>query len=67
MTTTTIILIRHGETDSNKNRLIQGNGIDTLLNANGHLQAEKLSERLASWNIHQISPVQFKLQKKYRN
>lgn len=36
----TIYLIRHGETDFNKNGIIQGSGIDSDLNARGKLQAQ---------------------------
>lgn len=35
----TIYLIRHGETDYNKNGIIQGSGINSNLNDNGLLQA----------------------------
>ncbi len=35
----TIYLIRHGETDYNKNGIIQGSGVNSDLNENGHLQA----------------------------
>ena len=36
----TIYLIRHGETDYNKNGIIQGSGINSSLNENGLLQAK---------------------------
>jgi probable phosphoglycerate mutase len=36
----TIYLIRHGQTDFNKNGIIQGSGIDSSLNAHGHAQAK---------------------------
>lgn len=36
----TIYLIRHGETDFNKNGIIQGSGINSNLNENGFMQAE---------------------------
>ena len=35
----TIYIIRHGETDYNKRRIIQGQGIDSVLNDTGHKQA----------------------------
>ncbi len=38
--TKTIYLIRHGQTDFNERGIVQGSGIDSLLNANGHRQAE---------------------------
>jgi probable phosphoglycerate mutase len=36
----TIYLIRHGQTDFNQKGIVQGSGIDSLLNAVGHRQAE---------------------------
>jgi broad specificity phosphatase PhoE len=36
----TIHLIRHGQTDFNKENIIQGSGIDSDLNATGRLQAQ---------------------------
>ena len=36
----TIYLIRHGETDYNKNGIIQGSGINSNLNNNGFMQAK---------------------------
>jgi 2,3-bisphosphoglycerate-dependent phosphoglycerate mutase len=47
---TDILLIRHGETDWNLERKIQGSE-DIPLNATGLAQAEKLSEKL--WEHHQ--------------
>ncbi|AHM62520.1 phosphoglycerate mutase [Flammeovirgaceae bacterium 311] len=35
-----IYLIRHGQTDYNKNGMVQGSGIDTPLNEEGYRQAE---------------------------
>ena len=42
---TKIVFIRHGETDSNKNRLLAGK-TDVDLNANGIRQAEETAEKL---------------------
>lgn len=39
-TTKTIYLIRHGETDFNRQGVVQGSGLDSDLNTLGHLQAE---------------------------
>lgn len=36
----TLYLIRHGETDPNKNHIIQGSGLDAPLNETGRRQAE---------------------------
>ena len=55
-----ITLVRHGETDWNKNHRIQGGSSDTLLNETGRQQAEKVALRLKSENIQAIysSPLQ---------
>lgn len=47
MTSKTIYLIRHGETDYNRRGVVQGSGIDAELNALGHAQAQ------AFFNAHQ--------------
>lgn len=39
MTTKTLYIIRHGQTDLNKQGIVQGRGMDTELNAEGKLQA----------------------------
>ena len=43
-----IYLIRHGETDANKNDIYQGKGLDPPLNETGERQAKLLAEFLAS-------------------
>ena len=52
-----IVFIRHGETDWNKQGLIQGS-IDTDLNATGHAQAKALADALsvhaAEWAGYEI-------------
>ena len=55
-----IVLVRHGETDWNQSRRIQGGGSDTPLNKRGKEQAEKLALRLKSERIQAIysSPLQ---------
>ncbi len=45
-----IIFVRHGETDWNKNGLIQGS-IDTDLNETGHHQAKTVAALLASQDV----------------
>jgi probable phosphoglycerate mutase len=40
MVTKTIYLIRHGQTDYNKQGIVQGSGVDTNLNETGILQAK---------------------------
>lgn len=37
----TIYLIRHGQTDFNKQGIVQGSGVNSSLNDEGHLQARK--------------------------
>ena len=51
--TTTILLIRHGQTDWNLIRRAQGH-VDQSLNDTGRWQSERLSARLASWPIRAI-------------
>src|SRR4030067_808201 len=55
-----VILVRHGETDWNKVRRIQGGGSDTPLNEKGKQQTESLAARLKSEKIQAIysSPLQ---------
>lgn len=50
MNTMEIILIRHGESKGNKDQIVQGQ-TDEGLSELGHLQAEKLSEYLATLNV----------------
>jgi probable phosphoglycerate mutase len=42
-----VLLARHGETDANAERRIQGRGLDTDLNARGRAQAGRLADHLA--------------------
>ena len=55
-----VILVRHGETDWNQSRRIQGGGSDTLLNERGKQQSENLTLRLKPEKIQAIysSPLQ---------
>ncbi len=55
-----IILIRHGETDWNLERRIQGGSSNPPLNAKGREQAESLAQRLEEEEIQAIysSPLQ---------
>ena len=48
--TTTILLARHGETDWNVERRVQGQS-DPPLNANGRVQARALSQQLAGESL----------------
>jgi probable phosphoglycerate mutase len=40
MTKKTLYIVRHGQTDLNKQGIVQGRGMDTELNAEGRLQAD---------------------------
>jgi 2,3-bisphosphoglycerate-dependent phosphoglycerate mutase len=50
MTNTTILLVRHGQTDWNLTRRNQGH-IDIPLNDAGRRQSELVAQRLASWPV----------------
>lgn len=50
---TTVLLIRHAQTDWNKTGRWQGH-IDIPLNEKGHYQADLLAQRLANWPIKAI-------------
>jgi len=51
MEKTTIYLVRHGETDYNRNGIVQGRLIDSDLNETGRIQAEAVGNRLAEISI----------------
>ena len=48
MKETTLYFVRHGETDYNRRRIVQGRGVDSMLNATGRSQAVAVARRLAS-------------------
>ncbi len=50
----TIHLIRHGQTDFNKQGIIQGSGIDSDLNETGRWQASRFYEFYKEQNYHHI-------------
>ncbi len=50
----TIYLIRHGETDYNRRGVVQGSGIDAELNALGHAQANAFYEAYQHLNFDKI-------------
>lgn len=45
----TLFLLRHGETDFNLNKVVQGGGIDSSLNPTGHEQGRRFYE---AWKDH---------------
>lgn len=47
MPTTTLHFVRHGETEYNRQRIVQGRGIDAALNLTGCAQAAAIAQRLA--------------------
>jgi broad specificity phosphatase PhoE len=55
-----LILIRHGETDWNRQKRFQGGRSDTPLNARGLLQAEMVANALLRENVQSVfcSPLQ---------
>ncbi len=40
-----LFILRHGETDFNKQKIVQGSGVDSSLNEYGNLQARKFFEK----------------------
>ncbi|GAB5519999.1 MAG: histidine phosphatase family protein [Rhodothermales bacterium] len=54
MRATTLHLVRHGQTDYNKNRIVQGRGINSDLNAVGQQQGEALAQRFAEARLDAI-------------
>ncbi len=50
---TTLLLVRHGETDGNSNNLAQGH-YDAPLNETGGAQAKLLGERLKNWHFDAV-------------
>ena len=48
MPKTNLYFVRHGETEYNRKRIVQGRRIDSTLNETGRAQAEALAERFAA-------------------
>jgi probable phosphoglycerate mutase len=53
-TKTKFYFVRHGETEYNRQHIVQGRGIDSVLNETGRTQAKALAERLASVSFDAI-------------
>lgn len=51
---TTFYFVRHGETEYNRRRIIQGRKINSTLNGTGRVQAQCLAERLAEVSFDAI-------------
>lgn len=54
MTETTLYFVRHGETEYNRRRIMQGRRIDSSLNETGRAQASALSDRFAGKSLNAI-------------
>ena len=52
--TTWLYFVRHGETEYNRQGIVQGRGIDSTLNAQGRQQAEALGHRLKGVSFSSI-------------
>lgn len=51
---THLYLVRHGETDFNRKRMVQGRGIDAPLNTEGQAQAKALAARVSKMKVDAI-------------
>lgn len=51
---TVLYLVRHGETDYNRDGIVQGSGIDSVLNETGRTQAQALAERLEGRSVDAV-------------
>ncbi len=49
-----VIIIRHGQTDANFQKILQGSGVDWDLNATGVSQAQNAAIELKNYNIGEI-------------
>jgi len=54
MNHTNVFLIRHGETDFNRDHLIQGRGIDKPLNETGRAQAKAIAKLLKPYPVEKV-------------
>ncbi len=51
---THLYLVRHGETEYNRRRIVQGRGVDVPLNELGHRQARALADRSIQFDLDVI-------------
>lgn len=49
-----LFIIRHGETDNNKQHIIQGRSLDASINELGRLQADAICDALEPYEVHKI-------------
>ncbi len=54
MTTKTLYIVRHGETEQNKKGIVQGRGVDSVLNETGIKQAEFFYQHYKEYNFDQL-------------
>lgn len=52
--TKNLFIVRHGETDYNKNKMVQGSGIDAALNATGIRQADRFYEAYRTYPFDKV-------------
>lgn len=52
--TTTLYFVRHGQTDFNRRRIVQGRGVDAPLNATGQAQARALARRFGGVRLDAV-------------
>eukprot|EP00834_Sanchytrium_tribonematis_P004950 NODE_271_length_11194_cov_0.541595.p4 type:complete len:292 gc:universal NODE_271_length_11194_cov_0.541595:3540-4415(+) len=55
-----LLLCRHGETELNKRRILQGQGVDASLNDTGKAQASALCKRLKEMNVDYLAVTKLK-------
>src|SRR5690606_22887808 len=54
MKETTLYFVRHGETDPNRQRIMQGRRVNAPLNRNGRMQADALAQRFSDIPLNAI-------------
>lgn len=54
MSRSRLLIVRHGETEYNRNGQMQGRGLDAPLNETGHQQAQAVAEYLTSYHVDRV-------------
>lgn len=49
-----VYFIRHGETDNNRNHILQGRAVNSSINENGKIQADEIAEALKNVPIQKV-------------